>query len=831
LPHSHRIPQLVLDTAATTLDPPVVDRRLGTVVGRYKLSALLGRGGAGSVYLAERADEQYSAQVAIKVLAQGAHNLGMRFKLERQILASLNHPNIARLIDAGETDDGQPYLVMEYVQGAPVHRYCDEQQLDVRQRLQLFMEICGAVQYAHQNLVVHRDLKPQNVLVTADGKVKLLDFGIAKLLDPGGATTQALTRVHERVLTVEYASPEQIRGDAITTSSDVYSLGVMLYELLTGVLPFPLMPNASQVELERLVCLTDPPRPSAAVLAALEGTPENMLAIAAARNLTPERLAGYLEGDLDAIALRALRKEAEHRYSSVEQFSTDLRRHLQNEPVQARQGNWVYYSQRFMRRHTATVAVGATFVLGLIGVSIAMSVQAHRIAIERDRAEVVSEFMTDVFAASDPFVNRGEEPTASELLEAAAQKINKDLQAEPEVRARLLEAIGRSLVRQARSASAITYLEEAARLQRMLGRNDVRTASVLTELAISYREVGRFDDANRAFEEGLAISRRLKQEKSKYSARLLTDLGRLEMWRGQVDKAAQHFEAGLAMTQALDGSRSLEAGSILADLASIHLWRDDLAGAEKLAREAVAIYRDKAPELHPDRITADFALGEVLFYRGQQDAAAELLESVLSARRKLYAATSSRIADVLIMLAQVRHQQRHLQQAEQLLREAIDIARQGQEKEQHKIVYPLTTLGRLLMERGAIAEAERDLSEALSLSVRTLGANHQYTASCGHYLGEVLLQMGNLQQAAQILQITIERWHMAGAPGWRAARSQNALAETLYRLGQTDAAKRLLIASYLDLQADPQTDKDALEQAKQRLARYYPGYGTANSTN
>jgi tetratricopeptide (TPR) repeat protein/predicted Ser/Thr protein kinase len=816
----------VLDDSPPTSESPV-DRRIGTLVGRYKVSAVLGRGGAGTVYLAERADEQYSARVAIKVLAQGAHSLGMRFKLERQILASLNHPNIARLIDAGETDDGQPYLVMEYVEGAPVHRYCDEQQLSVQQRLQLFMEICSAVQYAHQNLVVHRDLKPQNVLVDATGTVKLLDFGIAKLLE-NGSTTVALTRMHERVLTVEYASPEQIRGDAITTSSDVYSLGVMLYELLTGVLPFPVTPNASQVELERLVCLTDPPRPSAAVLKALETNPENMLAIAAARDLTPERLARRLLGDIDAIVLRALRKEAEHRYSSVEQFSADLRRHLQNEPVQARQGNWVYYSQRFMRRHTATVAVGTTFVLGLIGVSIAMSVQAHRLSIALERAEVVSEFMTNVFAASDPFVHRGKELTAGELLEAAAQKITADLQKEPEVRSRLLEAIGRSFVRQALPARAIPYLEEAARIQRSLGSTDARTASVLTELAISYREAGRFEDANRAFEEGLAISNTLREENSRYRARLLVDLGRLEMWRSNPQKAETQIQAGLAITRAVDGPRSLEAASILLDLSSLRLWLDDPKGAEQIAHEAIAIYREVAPPLQPDRVTAGLSLGEALLYQGRYDEAAELFEAALEARRKLYAPTSSRIADVLITLAQARNEQRRGREAEALLREAIQIGLQGTVTQQHKIVYPQTTLGRTLLERGAVAEAEKELRAALELSIKTLGVNHQYTASCGHYLGEALLQLDRAQDAADTLRTAIERWRHAAAPAWRIARSQNALGEALHGLGEIEAAKRLLAESYRVLKADAQADKTALERARQRLERFYPDYITSN---
>jgi tetratricopeptide (TPR) repeat protein len=247
-----------------------------------------------------------------------------------------------------------------------------------------------------------------------------------------------------------------------------------------------------------------------------------------------------------------------------------------------------------------------------------------------------------------------------------------------------------------------------------------------------------------------------------------------------------------------------------------------------LVREAVDIYREAAPELHPDRVSADFSLGEVLLYQGRYDAAAELLERVLAARRMLYAPSSIRIADALMTLAQVRVEQQRSGEAEMLLREAIDIARQGRATEPHNVVYPQTTLGRLLLKRGAVAEAERELRQALELSLRTLGETHQYSASCGHYLGEVLLQLGRFQEAADTLRTVSERWRRSGAPAWRAARSENSLAEALYRLGQIDAAKHLLAASYRELKADPQADKEAVEQARQRLARLHPDFLPSN---
>ncbi|HEX2493286.1 MAG TPA: serine/threonine-protein kinase, partial [Steroidobacter sp.] len=420
---------LTLGSSLRAAGPAERQSLVGQIIANYRLISVLGCGGAGTVYLAERADHQFSAKAAVKVLDRAAMlDLGLRFRAERQILASLNHPNIARLFDAGETQDGQPYLVMEYVEGQTLEHYCDERRLDLRARLSLFIEICAALQYAHQNLIIHRDIKPANILVTAGGAPKLLDFGIAKLLHTGDlGRTAELTRMGERFLTPEYASPEQIIGRVITTASDIYSLGVVLYRLLSGLHPYELPQSANQLEMERAICVLDAPRPSTAVnramYASAAGEP-TMAELARMRGLTPERLRRRLMGDLDSIVMRALRKEPERRYSSVERLVADIRHHLANEPVQARQGNWLYYTQRFVRRHTMAVAAGAAFLMFLVGVAIVMSVQRQNIATaldqamqDRERAETVSKFMLDVFSAADPFINFGREPTARTLLD------------------------------------------------------------------------------------------------------------------------------------------------------------------------------------------------------------------------------------------------------------------------------------------------------------------------------------------------------------------------------------------------------------------------------
>jgi len=702
---------------------------VGRVIAKYQLVSVLGRGGAGTVFLGERADKQFSGKVAVKVVDRAAAaDLGMRFRAERQILASLNHPNIARLIDAGETEDSQAYLVMEYIEGQPLDQYCDERRLDLRKRLKLFIDICAAVQYAHQNLIIHRDLKPANILVTADGTAKLLDFGIAKLLHHGNGSNTAseLTRMNERLLTPEYASPEQIIGGPVTTASDVYSLGIVLYRLLAGVRPYDLSGATSQLEMERSICVADPPRPSASLLRAMQSPTaqgeQPIAAVALARSLSPERLRRRLVGDLDSIVMRALRKEPQHRYSSVERLVADIRHYLDNEPVQARQGNWIYYTQRFVRRHTTAVAASAGFLIFLTAVAIVMSIQRQNIAAaldrathDRERAEKVSQFMLDVFSAADPFTNFGKEPTARILLDQAARSIQDDLNQQPEVRARLLEAIGRSYRRLGQPERAVAYLQDSLRIQRQLPQVDhASLGAIVTEIASALRDQGRMDESDGYFAEALQLSRDAHDLRTEAHAKLLVDLGRLEKVRGNPKQALEHLDRALELMRSLKGGRDPEVGVILGEMSNVKIWSDDLQGAEKAARAAVEIYK-AVPESYPDRITADYYLADILFYRGRIDDAAALFERALVAQRRVYGPTSRAAADTLASLAQVRIAQKKLGEAERLLDEALAAHRDSSSTDFLKIGYLQTMLGTVQMRQGRFDEAEQTLRETLVL--------------------------------------------------------------------------------------------------------------------
>ncbi len=817
------------------------DRRqalLGKVIGNYRLAEVLGHGGTGTVYLGERADRQYSAQVAIKIVdgATVHPNLGMRLRAERQILASLNHQNIAKLLDAGEIEDGRPYLIMEYVHGKPVDQYADDAQLDLRGRLELFLDICSAVQYAHQNLIVHRDLKPANILVTPEGTPKLLDFGIAKLLDASDQSAMlAMTRMNDRLLTPEYASPEQILGRVVTTASDVYALGVVLYELLTGLRPYVVPPSASQLELERLICIADPLRPSASVRRAMESDQAEkrhlMATLAHARRLATDRLIKRLVGDLDAIVLRAMRKEPDSRYSSVEQFAADVRRYLNREPVQARQGNWMYYSARFARRNAVGVTMTTAFLVFLISFATVMSVQRQRIAEERDRvaqeserAERVSNFMLRVFTAADPFENNGKQMTASELLDQAANTIRGELDEQPEVRARLLEAIGRAYRRQGQSNLAVNFLEETLRVMRRANLpEDAQTGQVHAELAVALRNAGRFEESDTAFGEAIRIANSNKNgAASATQASLLADLGRLELVRSNLTKAEEYFTSALTMMRAEKGMRDPDVASVLLDVASVRSWRDDLDGAERAAREAVGIYQETIPlKLHPDRVMADSRLAEVLFLKGKTDEAGSLYESVLESQKVLYGPTSTQVADTLDSLGQVRLAQGNLSEAEQFTRQAIDVNVDAQRGEYYMTGYLRTSLAHILKRQGRFREAEPQLRQALDIYSRSLPPDHQYVATAEYILGEVLLATNRLSDAEAMLTASMNRWKRTSAPSWRSARSASALGETLYREGRIQEAEKYLVQSFRELTADGGADVETRLKARERVARFY----------
>src|SRR5687768_17266222 len=458
-------------TAAAVLDEARASAGLeGTRIGAYRIVRQVGQGGTARVYLAERADGQFSQRVALKLLRPG-HDSEIdrgRFRAERQILASLSHPNIARLLDGGITDDGLPFLVMELIEGEPIDRYCETRAPSLLDRLRMFLTVCEATRYAHRNLVVHRDLKPSNILVTGDGEVKLLDFGLAKLLEREQPTASTVTSRYW--MTPAYAAPEQVRGDAATTLTDVYQLGVVLYELLTGALPFP--ERGTSYELAQAILEREPPSPSS----------------------VSDR-GRMLRGDLDAIVLTALRKEPERRYASVDALREDVERYLAGLPVQARQGNATYRAGRYARRHRFAVAAAAAFVLVLVAYAITLSVHAQRVRAtlarveeEKAKAEVSAKFLTGLFSPAGAGFGPRDTLSARQLIARGERDVD-ELGGEPLAQAQLLTVLGSILRTMREHQRADSLLTRALELRRSaLGAHHVDVAETAFQLAMVARQ-------------------------------------------------------------------------------------------------------------------------------------------------------------------------------------------------------------------------------------------------------------------------------------------------------------------------------------------------------
>jgi serine/threonine-protein kinase len=615
---------------------PAPEPALDPVVrlGPYRLLRRLGDGGMGTVYLARREDETYERDVAVKLIRSGLQSPDAlhRFFAERQILARLEHPNIARLYDGGSTEDGRPYLVMELVEGVPVDEYCDRHQLTVDQRLDLFRRICAAVEYAHQNLLVHRDLKPANILVTAGGEPKLLDFGIAKRLEPGAATLPDATQTGMRMMTPNYASPEQVRGDAVATTSDVYSLGVLLYELLAGRSPYRLLSGLPH-EIEQAICEREPERPSVALFRAAPPAAEE---IAGERGARPQVLRRRLQGDLDNIVLMALRKEPRRRYGSAAQLSRDLENHLQSLPVVARPDTLAYRSRKFLRRHRAGVAAAAVVALLVAGFIVSLIVQGRRVVRERDKARYSLTFLMDTFKDADPYHTKGERLTADEIMTRGAERVTRDLARQPDVQAALMDAIGEVERGLGRYDRAEPLLARSLALRRAaFGPNSLEVAESLEHLGLLKQDRRDLAGSERLLRGALAIRRARLGDGDLGTAKTLDELGVVLVAEKEPVEAEKLHREALATAMRVEGAVGPTVAESLLQLAKAKLAQGNDMAAERVARQALVVERGvlgtRDPRLY--RVQTDVAV--VLTEADSPGEAEPLLRASLKAQREL----------------------------------------------------------------------------------------------------------------------------------------------------------------------------------------------------
>lgn len=840
-------------------------------VGPYRLHHEVGRGGMGIVYLAER--EGLDRQVALKLVRGGLADptATARFLHERRVLARLEHPNIARLYDVGLTDDGTPYFAMELVEGPSLVDYCDSQRLDIAARLRLFESVGQAVQHAHQHFIVHRDLKPSNILVTekntGKARVKLLDFGIAKVLaEAEEVASTPQTETGYRRMTLAYAAPEQIRGEAITAATDVYSLGVVLYELLTGQLPYNV--EGTGIDAAQVVLTQEPKRPSTAITRDPSPT-----TTAQARAATADQLSRRLRGDLDVICLKALAKEPDRRYASAEAFVADIRRHLAGLPVTARPATVGYRLRKFVRRHRPSLLAGTAVVVVLACVVAYYTNRLHQerdtAQIEARKAEQVAAFMAGLFTVSNPWEEvQGDTLRAGDLLERGAARIETELADEPEVQAKMMHTIGEVYDQLGLYDRATALLERALLVQRevlgethpevaltlrTLGRlayrqGDYGTADSLARLALEI-DASRYGAAHLSLANNLyvmaiararmgdhAVADSLHQRELALRRRLGdTDVRIAENLHNLADVKAEQgdYAAAESLEQAvLESYRRHFAGdhpSVAEALNNLAVFTRRLGkydASEAYYREALAIKREALPEDHPSIATTLSNLGILLGIQGRYDETSALLQEALRIRRARFGTMHPLVANSLRSLATLSHRQGDLEAAEAYAREVLSIEQTTLGESHPNIAQTYSLLGNIQYSRNDYVEAERSFRTALTMKRQFYKDDHDLIGLELHNLGAVLLEQRRYADAESLIKqaLNIHRAALGDNHPNMAPTLRN-LGRLYGETGRFEEGERLLLQA-LRLQRETlREDHLSLERTRRDLVNFYVAWG------
>jgi len=855
-------------TSETTLDAPPAFRPMEAhstpestaapeSLGVWQVLRLLGRGGMGEVYLAERTDAGFVQRAAVKVLRPEAAAHVQRFEAERRILAQLEHPNIARLLDGGLASSGRPYMAMEYVSGETLTEFAAQHRLGLSERIRLFEQIGRAVAYAHSHLVVHRDLKSSNILVTADGQPKLLDFGIAKLVELGSGSDATLTTA----FTPDHAAPEQLQGAPATTAVDVYALGIMLYELLAGVRPWA--PGAT---------------PLSRVVEKLLQEEPGVASKAAAGNTAAPIPARLLRGDLDAIIAKCLRKAPDARYATVEALLEDLRRYRAHQPLLARGDARGYVVRRWLRRHRIPVAAGALVLLTVLaGLGVALW-QARATAFQARRAAEARDFLVGLFESVAPDATLGKTVTAKELLDRGAARVEAGLSGEPALRAEMQNLVGRmygelglykearplleaalaarrasadgasaelaqsveDLARVLHDLSDFTVAEQLAREAVALRRERARTnpgdlarslalhartlstlakadetaalfqealaidrrggdrralAERLSEYSLALWQTERYDDALRAGGEALVVQREVYGSTNTLIATTLKTLGLAHMSKGAYVRAEEYLRESLAMRRTLLGERHPLVAEVLNTLGDNFQRAGRLDDAEAAHREALTIWR-ALDENHLEVANTLNHIGVVQYFKSQSKEAAATIEQALPRFRAIYGPHHPDVFGVLNNLGAIYSQMGNLEDAERVLRETLALRRAAMGEIHEDVAQSLSNLADLLLKKKAHAEAEATYRQSIAMWRRTLGSEHPSVAYGLMGLGKLLLETDRCAEGEPLLRESVTiRATALDAGATLTASSRAYLAECLNRMGRFAEAEELLAPS------------------------------------
>jgi serine/threonine protein kinase len=734
-------PQGPLDRNASdsTLSATGPGGATGGQIGPYRLLQVLGEGGMGEVWLAEQKTPMHRT-VALKLIKAGmdTKTVMARFESERQALALMDHPNIAQVYDAGSTPEGRPYFVMEYVPGVPITEYCDRHRLTMKERLELFMQVCDGVQHAHQKAIIHRDLKPSNVLVVeqdAKAVAKIIDFGLAKAVAQRLTDKTFFTEMGVLVGTPEYMSPEQadLREQNVDTRTDVYSLGVILYELLVGALPFDAktLRAAGLEAILRVIREQEPPKPSTKVR--MMG--DSSMASAEKRKEEPRSLARHLQGELDWITLKALEKERARRYGTASELAADLARYLRNEPVVAGPATAAYRMRKYAARHRFGLGAAAAVVVLLAGFAVAQAVELRRVRLERDRADRerdranrIAEFMTRMFKVSDPSEARGNNITAREILDKASTDIDTSLTRDPELQAQLMSTMAAVYDNLGLYPRAQALDQRAVEIRRAaLGPEHPDTLRSMHNLADVLDEEGHYAEAGKLYRETFVVSNRVLGAEDRETLRLRIGLADVLIHEGHYADAEKLNRETLDIDRRVLGPAHRDTLGTMSNLARDLQAEGRYDEAEELNREALEIRRRTLGPAHPDTLDSMANLANVLGHKGGLAEAEKLYRENFEVRRRIQGPEHPATLIAMGNVALVEEREGHLPEAEKLYRQAFEIQRRVLGPEHPNTLLSMNNLAGILDEERRHAEAEELYRQTLDIKRRVLGPEHPDT--------------------------------------------------------------------------------------------------------
>jgi len=732
-----------------------IDPYLGKEIGNYIIDGEAGVGGMGIVYAGKRNDKEFEQKVAIKILKHGitSEYLLKRFQIERQTLANLQHPNIAQLLDGGRTIDGLPYLVMEFIDGIPITEYCNQNKLSIEERLKLFRKVCDAVHFAHQNLIIHRDLKPGNILVKKDGTPKLLDFGIAKFIDENLVdNNEGLTRIGIWHLTPEYASPEQIKGERITITSDIYSLGVLLYQILTGAQPYKIT-NSSPAAISKIITEESVQKPSERVKQTSESKLENKF-------LNPVKLSNNLKGDLDNIVSKAMHKDPLRRYVSVEQFSEDIRKHLVSLPVIARKDTANYRISKFITRHKVGFISSVGFLVFIVVGLIVITWQANVAAKERDNAKIeanklerVNKFLQTMLSSVDPD-EIGRDVKVHDVLQIASRNIDTELKGQPEIEAAIRRTLGNTYTNLGEYDNAKVHLERALQLdEKIYGKESENVAINLYDLAMYFHWIGELKNADSLYNKSLSIFRKTLKEPNRNLALTLNGCGLIKSDLGNYSGAVNQFKEALQILENKFGKKDIDYVSIMNNLAIATHSLNDIDNAEKYYLEAQKHLIELLGEKHPDVAATYNNLAFIYIDKNDLKSAEENFYKSYNLKLELKGKDHPDVGLALNNLGLIKFKLKKYKEAEALYKRAISLLKITLPDTHAWVANSYYGLGKTLIEMKDYKSAEINMRHALQIRRKIYPKKNHLIYVAEGDLGVSLFYQNKLSEAEKLLLI------------------------------------------------------------------------------